>query len=112
MQPTENNKAEVKVFPLRGRLDANTSAGIEEQLLQNITQGGLRMVLDFTELTFVSSHGLRVLLAVAKQIHKADGKLALFGLNHSITEIFKIAGFMNLFSIYATRDEAVAHCVE
>jgi len=105
-------RGKVKIVGLRGRLDANSSQVVEKQLQALMDQGEDRLVLDLSELTYISSLGLRVFIAVAKNIQKVNGKLALSGLNDHIYEIFKIARFTNIFSIYRSCDEAVAHCVD
>ena len=110
MQITEEKVADVKIIGLQGRLDGTTSPGVEQKLTQCIAQGELRIALDFTGLIYVSSNGLRVLMVVAKQIQKVGGRLALFALSENVSEILKIAGFTQLFSIYPTREEAVQHC--
>ena len=112
MEIKEEMRGNVKVVALRGKLDANSSQYVESQLLAIMNQGEDRLVLDFTELTYMSSLGLRVLMMVAKNISKVNGKLALAGLNDHIYEIFKIARFTSIFSIYHSCDEAVAHCAD
>jgi anti-anti-sigma factor len=108
----EEKRGKVKIVGLRGKLDANSSQAVEKQLLALLNQGEDRLVLDFSELTYMSSLGLRVLMMVAKNIKKVNGKLALAGLNDHIYEIFKIARFTNIFSIYPSSDEAVAYCAD
>jgi anti-sigma B factor antagonist len=112
MEIKEEKRGKVKIVGLRGRLDANSSQRVEKQLLALINEGEDRLVLDFSELTYMSSLGLRVLMMVAKNIKKVNGKLALAGLNDHIYEILKIAQFTSIFSIYPSCDEAVAHCVD
>ena len=108
MDITEEKRGKVKIIGLRGRLDASSSPGVEQRLLSLIDQGESRIVLDFSELSYISSIGLRVLIATAKSIQKTRGKLALASLNNHVQEIFRIAGFTSIFSIYPTREEAVA----
>ncbi len=74
-----------------------------------LNQGERRLVLDFSDLVYISSIGLRVLVLVAKNLEKTKGKLALAAPNQHIYEIFKIAGFTSIFPIYPTCDEAVAN---
>jgi anti-anti-sigma factor len=112
MEIKEEKRGKVKIVGLRGRLDANSSQAVENQLLALLNQGEDRLVLDFSELTYMSSLGLRVLMMVAKNIKRVNGKLALAGLNDHIYEIFKIARFTSIFSIYSSSDEAVAHCAD
>jgi anti-sigma B factor antagonist len=110
MQIIEDKKGDVKIIGLCGRLDASTSPSVEKQLLALMDQGEIRIVFDFSELTYISSLGLRVLIFVAKQVQKAGGKLAIAAPSNQVYEIFKIAGFTSVFSIYPTREEAVIHC--
>lgn len=110
MEIKEEKRGNVKIVGLRGRLDANTSPSVEKQLQAFMDQGEKRLVFDLSELTYISSVGLRVLIVVAKDIQKVNGKLALARLNERIHEILKIAGFTRIFSIYPTCEEAVAYC--
>lgn len=110
MQIKEETRGNVKVVALIGKLDANSSQSVENQLLAVLNQGANRLVLDFSQLTYMSSLGLRVLMMVAKHLNKVNGKLALAGLNEHIFEVFKIARFTNIFSIFPSCEQAVAHC--
>jgi anti-anti-sigma factor len=110
MEIKEEKRGNVKIIGLRGKLDANTSPSVEEQLQAVMDQGEKRLVLDLSELTYISSLGLRVFIVVAKEMQKVNGKLALARLNERIYEIFKIAGFTRIFSIYPTCEEAVTYC--
>ena len=112
MEIKEEKRGKVKIVGLCGRLDASSSPGVEKQLRALIDQGEDRLVLDFSELTYISSLGLRVLIVAAKDVQKVNGKLTLAGLNDHIHEIFRIAHFTNIFSIYPSREEAVAHCAD
>jgi anti-sigma B factor antagonist len=107
MEIREDKKGDVKIISLRGRLDAITSPSVEEKLISLLNQGERRLVLDFSDLIYISSVGLRVLVLVAKNLQKTKGRLALAALNKHVHEIFRIAGFTTIFSVYPTCDEAV-----
>ncbi len=109
MDIREDKRRGVNIIGPSGRLDAVASPAFEETLMRLLDQGERRLVIDFSDLTYVSSAGLRVLVSVAKNLQKAEGKLALAALNEHIREVFKIAGFTSVFSIYPTCDEAVAY---
>lgn len=91
-----------------GRLDATTAPVLQEKLLGLIEAGDHRMVLDFSGLDYVSSAGLRVVLIVAKRLKGVGGALALCGMKPHIKEVFDIAGFSSMLSIYATPEEAAS----
>ena len=109
MEITEQKRGDVKIIGLRGRLDAETSPSVEKRLMNLMDQGERRLVFDFSELTYISSSGLRLLIEAARNLQKTNGKLALGALNDHVGEIIRIAGFTSIFSIYPTCEEAVAH---
>jgi anti-anti-sigma factor len=109
MEIKEEKRGDVKIIGLGGRLDAGTSPTVEKWLMNLMAQGEQHLVLDFSELAYISSSGLRLLIEVARNLNKTGGKLALADLSEHVLEIIKIAGFTSIFSIYPTCDEAVAH---
>lgn len=94
---------------LRGRLDGLTVGQVEERFLQLVDEGVQRFVCDMTELEYISSAGLRFMLLSVKKTRAVQGKIALCGLSKSVEEVFQISGFSTIFSIFATKEEAVAH---
>jgi len=109
MEIKEEKRGDVKIIGPRGRLDAETSPSVEKWLMNLIDQGERRLVLDFSELTYISSSGLRLLIEVARNLQKTNGKLALCALNDYVGEVISIAGLTSIFSIYPTCEEAVGH---
>ena len=80
---------------LQGRLDTTTAPQLEaELLLAGITE----LVLDFSELEYISSAGLRVLLSAQKVMSK-QGAMILRGVNEEIMEVFEITGFSDILTI-------------
>jgi anti-anti-sigma factor len=96
------------VLALSGRLDSNTCGSLEESLLGAIDAGAGAVVVDFADLAYVSSAGLRVLLMAAKRLRGSQGKLALCGLNANIREVFAMSGFDKILTIVPDRAGAVA----
>jgi anti-sigma B factor antagonist len=80
---------------LSGRLDASQVDIVREQL-NTLTQS---CVVDFTNLDYISSAGMGVLLGTQKRLAGSGHSLKLVNLNRHIREIFRIAGFDNVFSI-------------
>lgn len=109
MDIREEKRGDLLVVSLHGRLDATTSPDVEERLMNLLDQGTRRLVLDFSNLTYISSVGLRVLVLVAKYLEKTEGKLALAAPGKHIREIFRISGFTTIFSVYPTSEEAISH---
>lgn len=84
---------------LTGRLDTTTVPQLEEQINESI-EGAEKMVLDFQELEYLSSAGLRVLLGTHKTFMKrGNGKLIIRHVNETIYEVFEITGFLDILNI-------------
>jgi anti-anti-sigma factor len=94
------------VSPL-GRIDSTTSAVLDRHLQGLAAAGQTRVVVDFTGVDYISSAGLRVMLALAKRARDQKGRVALFGMNDSVRQVFELAGFVALFTIAPTRAEAL-----
>ncbi len=94
----------VTVFRLDGDLDTNSSPLAEEAFKEAIAAGAGAMLVNLSDVGFVSSAGLRVLLAAAKQL---GGQLKVCGLNETVNEVFEISGFSTIFSVFPTEVEAL-----
>lgn len=82
---------------LEGRLDTTTAPQLEAELKQNIGDSTL-LVLDFAKLQYISSAGLRVLLAAQKVMNK-QGQMVVKNVNDTIMEVFEITGFADILTI-------------
>ncbi len=108
MEVTQTQQNGIIILGLKGRLDSNTSDGFEKQLLGLIQAGETQLVLDFKELDYISSAGLRVLLKAAKELKRNDGLLSFCSLKDYIREIFELSGFVSFFPIHATLEESLS----
>jgi len=106
MEITEQKRGTVVLLTLTGRLDASTSGRLEEKLVGLIEGGERSFVLDFLNLDYISSAGLRVLLMAAKKLKGMNGRIVLSSLKDHIREVFDIAGFSAIFPIYDQQDAA------
>jgi len=98
----------VTVLAVTGRVDTSTAGDLEETISRTIDGGHRRLLLDFSGVTYISSGGLRVLLATAKKLGGADDRYALCCLSHEVHKVMKLAGFTSILSIYASPEEALA----
>jgi anti-anti-sigma factor len=98
----------VDILDLNGRLDTMHFPLVDKELTTMIDDNHKQIVLDCTDLDYISSSGLRVLLKGLKQMEAAKGRLTLCCLQPQIIQIFKISGFDHLFEIYPGRKEAVS----
>jgi anti-sigma B factor antagonist len=96
------------VISLTGEVDLYTAPEFKQQLLNVIGEGGKDVVVDFTNTTFIDSTTLGVLVGGVKRLRAEDGRLSLVCSDRNITKIFEITGLDRVFTIYTTRDEALA----
>ena len=92
---------------MNGRLDANTAPQLEAALNALVEAGETKVLVDCSHLQYISSAGLRVLLAAAKGFKKIDGTISLCALSPTVKQVFEISGFTSIFPLHATRDEVL-----
>jgi len=97
----------IKIFYLRGRLDSNTSQGLEDELFRAISAGSKKIIVDFENLDYISSAGLRVVFKANKALLREDGRVILCSMRKYIREIFKTTGIDDFVPILDTMDDAL-----
>ncbi len=97
----------IEIVVIKGRLDVTTTANLEKTFNELFEQGKNKMLIDCTELEYISSAGLRTLLTAAKTSKKSNGKIVLANLNSNIKQIFEISGFNSIFDIFDSMAQAV-----
>lgn len=107
MKITEARHGHVLVLGVKGRLDVGTSKILEEKLLSVMGSGETHLVIDLSELDYISSTGLQVLLLAAIRAKDSNRKMILSSLQHQVREVFDYAGFSSIFQIYPTQEEAL-----
>ena len=90
-----NNEAVTLI--VSGRLDTQTAPELENEL-DSILSGLKELIFDMTNLEYVSSAGLRVILKAQKAMN-TQGSMKLTGVNDSIMEVFDITGFLDILTI-------------
>ena len=104
---TEQLSDDAYVISLAGEVDLYTAPEFKQQLLDVIGQGAKKVVVDFSDTTFIDSTTLGVLVGGVKRLRTNDGQLTLVCSDRNITKIFEITGLDRVFTIYPTREEAV-----
>lgn len=107
MQISTRTINDIHIVAIAGNLDSATSPEAQKAL-DAVVAGARTVALDFTELDYISSAGLRVLLGAAKQLRAAGGALRMFGLNASVREVFEISGFSTILAVYPSEADALA----
>lgn len=87
------------LLSLYGRLDTNTSPKLENELTKVFDAKCKNLTLDFANLEYISSAGLRVLLAAQKKINDVVGKMTLTHVSEPVKEVFDMTGFSEFLNI-------------
>ena len=108
MDVTCHDQESVRIVVPSGRLDSNTAPDFETALMGSIEETSAGVVIDFSQLDYVSSAGLRIFLMAAKRMKAASRKLSVCEMSNAIHDVFRISGFLPLFKVLPGRDEAVS----
>ena len=106
MQISTRTTNHIHIVAIAGSLDS-TSSPEAQKSLESVLASAKNVLLDFSDLDYISSAGLRVLLGAAKHLRASGGKLGMFGLNQSVREVFDISGFSSILPVYGTEADAL-----
>ena len=98
----------VQVLEPKGRIDSATSRAFGELLLASIDAGKNAVLVDLSHIAYVSSAGFRSLLIAAKRAKESGRNFAICGLNAEVRRLFQIGAFVDLFRIFASRQDGIA----
>jgi anti-anti-sigma factor len=119
MEISEHETANIITLSLSGRLDATTAKTFQDAILGRIESGSCRLVVELSQLEYISSAGLRVFALAGKRLNSANGKLVLCGFKKTIPhntlnripdpvrEVFDTSGFSSIFPSYGSHDDAI-----
>lgn len=102
LQIEKNLENDAAVLALKGRLDTVTAPELE-RALEEAMRGCKALTLDFSELDYISSAGLRVLLSAQKHMN-GQGEMKLVGVGDTVMEIFEVTGFAEILTIERNAD--------
>ena len=95
------------IIALQGQINSANAATVETEVLAVLQKGAKNVLLNMTELSYISSAGLRVVLVLAKRLKQAGGKLVIYGMQPHVREVFDISGFLAILNVTGTRAEAL-----
>ena len=104
MEIKATKEANATVITITGRLDAVTAPEYEKKLNERIAGEETRFVVDFERLDYISSAGLRAILATAKRSKAKGGQIRFANVKGAVKEVFDISGFGSIFKM----DDSVA----
>jgi anti-sigma B factor antagonist len=105
---SESTDGAVTIMALKGRLDSVSAPSFGERLTGSLTQPSGRLLIEFSQLEYISSAGFRVLLLAARRATESGGRIVLCGVSGKVRQLFDLGGFLDFFTISASRDEGVA----
>jgi anti-sigma B factor antagonist len=97
----------VAVISVSGRIDTSTSTQFEETINDLVDKGHFNLVMDFDEVDFLSSSGLRILVTTRKKLREMGGDIVLANPSQRAADSVEIAGLDKLFQSYPNREEAI-----
>ena len=106
MEIIQRNSGNVSIVSIVGNLDTTTSPEAEKVIMECIDEGCTKLLINLEKTAYVSSSGLRVMLASAKKLKKI-GELRITNLNDTIQEVFDISGFSTILNVDITEEEAL-----
>ena len=95
------------VITLEGSLDAQSEKEFQDNVIESVQSGEKSILLDFSNVAYVSSAGLRAILIIAKQQKESGGRLAACGLQESVAEIFSVSGFDAIVDVYSDLESGI-----
>ena len=107
MEISITDAEDIKIVSFIGNLDTNTSPDAEIQLMKLIDENNLKLVIDLEKLDYISSAGLRVLLATTKKVKSVGGECHMCNLNSVVQEVFDMSGFSMIFKVFSSSDSAL-----
>lgn len=103
----KSRENETVIVAVKGRIDAVAASDFEQQMSDLLAQGEKRIVLDMSELEFISSAGLRSILVMVKKLKGQDGGLALAAMTPTVLKVFKLSGFAAILPLSDTVESAL-----
>jgi anti-sigma B factor antagonist len=97
----------VCILNVSGRIDSTSSQEFEKKISKYICQGEKNILLDFSNLEYISSAGLRVLLVSAKNLKAVNGKFMICCIKGMVKEVFLMSGFIDILTIFKNEEEAL-----
>ena len=102
-----SHRSGVHILAVRGEIDISTAPKVKLAAREAVFAGSDRVVLDLSNTTFLDSTGLGVIIALARLL-RPDGDIAIVNSDPGIAKTFEITGLAEIFTVCATRDEAIA----
>lgn len=108
MDVTVSERDDTAIVSVDGRIDAESAEYLDTAISGVLARGGRRVLVNLEKAAYISSSGLRVLLARLRDLRRADGEMAICSPRPDVYQVFLLAGIHEVFPIYAGLDEVLA----
>lgn len=102
------SEGDIQILVFEGRMDLASSMKTESRLNELLGEGASKIIMDFEKLEYLSSSGLRVIIALEKKMKERGGLLVLSNMSETVENLFNITRLYDLFKIRKTLNEALA----
>ncbi len=103
----ESKENGIFILAVDGNLDAEGTQAMEEKVLALLEAGETSLLFDFSQLDYINSSGLRVLVLAYQRLKKASGRVAICGIKDYIQEVFEVSGYDKIFPLFPDRNGAM-----
>jgi len=107
MELTAERSGATLIAKTDGRVDGTNATEFQDALKGAVDPADKAVILDFEDLTYISSAGLRVILLTAKDMRTANVKFAVCSLSQSVRDVFTISGFDQIIDIHPDKQTAL-----
>jgi anti-sigma B factor antagonist len=108
---TVDKEGRASIINMRGNFDMASSEPFDKQITTLIASGETRILLDFSNVSFIASTGLRMLLKTAQRVKDEGGLLYVSSINEAVQQVFAMTGLDTILSIFETREQALVDLV-
>lgn len=108
LKVSERIEGDVVIVYLSGRVDSANAETLSTRLTNSVVKGARAVIVDLTELMFITSAGFRSLLLAHREAENAKRAFAISGVRNDLEELFSVTGFTRLFKIFDKPEDAIA----
>jgi anti-sigma B factor antagonist len=98
----------INIIELKGFLDAHTAPELEDAFQKLIKNKKYKIIVNFRDLSYISSAGLGVFMAFIEEVRKNEGDIKLTNMTPKVFNVFDLLGFPILYEIYGNEEDAIA----
>lgn len=108
MKVETSRSGAIAIAQVAGRVDSSNAAAFDKELADILIGDAVSLILDFSDLVYLSSAGLRAILLAVKRARGLGGEMAVCSVPAHILEVLEVSGFTRLIKVRPTLDEARA----